>query len=126
MLGLCLYGVLSRKKHFIRLGLSGLGGSIFGWGMTHMILVDPVTGFFAVLFGLALVWFANPGILMLLRRRRGHWIQINDKAIWVPRGKGVNVSIEFAMNPASPATKIEKSMLQKKGEEEEEYKDRMR
>ena len=102
-----------------------MGGSIFGWGVPYMILVDPVTGFFAVLFGLALIWFVNPGILKLLWRRRGHWIQINDKAIWVPRGKGVNVSIEFTMNPLSPATKIEKSVLPKKGEKEEDYKKRM-
>ena len=133
MLGLCLYGYLSRKKHFIRFGLSGLAGSILGWGMTHMILgiflatADPITGFFAVLFGLALIWLINPGILKLLRRRRGAWIQVNDKRVWVPRGKGVNISLEFTMNPASPpTTKIEKSILPKKGEEEEEYKDRMR
>lgn len=126
MLGLCLYGLLSRKKHLIRFGLSGLAGSIFGWGMVHMILGDPITGFFAVLFGLALIWFVNPGMLKLLSRRKGYWIQINDKKIWVPRGKGVDVSIEFTMNPPNPATKIEKSVLPKKGEKEEDYKKRMR
>ncbi len=113
MLGLCLYGVLSRKKHFIRFGLSGLGGSMLGWGMIHMILVDPVTGFFAVLFGAALVWFVNPGILMLLRRRRVHRHRIH-------------IDIEFKLASPSPATKVEKSVLPRKGENEEEYKKRMR
>ena len=127
MVGLCLYGALSRKKHFIRFGLSGLGGSIFGWGVTRMILVDFTTGLLAVIGGLALVWLVNPGMLMLLRRRRGHWIQVNDKKLWVPEGKGVSVSLEFTMNPASPpTTKVEKSVVPKKGEKEEEYKDRMR
>ncbi|KKN41111.1 hypothetical protein LCGC14_0726720 [marine sediment metagenome] len=121
MLGLCLYGLLSRKKHFIRFGLSGLGGSIFGWGVTHMILGDPITGFFAVLFGLALIWFANPGMLKLLRRRKGSWIQINNQNFWLPRGS----YLEFTMNPPSPATKIEKSVLPKKGEKEKDYKKRM-
>ncbi len=107
MLGLCLYGVLSRKKHFIRFGLSGLGGSTFGWGITRMILVDFTTGFLAVLFGLALVWFVNPGMLTLLRRRRHR----------------VRIDLEFKL---TPATKIEKSVLPKKGEKEEEYKNRMR
>ena len=126
-LGLCLYGSLSRKRHFIKFGLSGLGGSIFGWGVPYMILVDPVTGFFAVLFGLALIWFVNPGILNLLRRRKGYWIQINDQNFWVPQGsRGIGISLEFTMNPPSPATKIEKSVLPKKGEKEEDYKKRMR
>ncbi|MEE8355102.1 MAG: hypothetical protein V3S09_04670 [Candidatus Bathyarchaeia archaeon] len=125
MLGLCLYGVLSRKKHFIRFGLSGLGGSIFGWGMTHMILVAPVTGFFAVLFGLALVWFVNPGIFILLRRRRGAWIQVNGRKFWVPRGKGISIDIHLDLISPIPGTKIEKSVLPKKGENEEDYKKRM-
>ena len=109
MVGLCLYGALSRKKHFIRFGLSGLAGSIFGWGITRMLLVDPIPGFFAVLFGLALIWLVNPGILMLLRRRRG--------------GRTVIIDLEFKL---TPTTKVEKSVLPKKGEKEEEYKDRMR
>ena len=111
MVGLCLYGALSRKKHFIRFGLSGLGGSIFGWGITRMLLVDPVTGFFSVLFGLALIWLVNPGILMLLRRRR------------IPRERTVIIDLEFKL---TPTTKVEKSVLPKKGEKEEDYKDRMR
>jgi len=127
MLGLCLYGALSRKKHFIGFGLSGLAGSIMGASAVYMILVDFTIGFLGLIFGLAMMWFVNPGMLTLLRRRRGHWIQVNDKRVWVPRGKGVNISLEFTMNPASPpTTKIEKSILPKKGEEEEEYKDRMR
>ncbi len=126
MLGLCLYGLLSRKKHFIRFGLSGLGGSIFGWGMIHMILGDHITGFFAVLFGLALIWLINPGIFMLLRRRRGAWIQVNDRKLWVPRGKGVSIDIHLDLASPSPATKVEKSVLPKRGEKDEEYKDRMR
>lgn len=124
MLGLCLYGALSRKKHFIRFGLSGLGGSIFGWGITRMILVDFTTGLLAVIGGLALVWFANPGMLMLLRRRRGHWVRFNDKEYWIPPGgRTVTIDLEFEL---TPATKVEKSVLPKKGEKEEEYKDRMR
>jgi hypothetical protein len=130
MLGLCLYGLLTRKKHFIRFGLSGIGGSIFGMGMTHMILVDPVTGFFAALFGLALVWFVNPGILMLLRRRRGrgYWIQINDQKLWIPSGVReveIDVYLEF-LKTANPARKVEKTMAPKKGENEENYRKRMR
>lgn len=126
MLGLCLYGLLTRKNHFIRFGLSGIGGSIFGWGMTYMILVDPVTGFFAVLFGIALVWFVNPGILKLLRRKKGYWIQINDQKLWIPSGvREVEIYLEF-LKTANPAMKVEKTMIPKKGESDEDYKKRMR
>ena len=125
MVGLCLYGALTRKFFLIRIGLSGLAGSIIGWGGIYM-LVDFTIGFLVTAFGLVMMWFVNPGMLTLLRRRRGSWIQINDKKIWVPRGKGVDVSIEFTINPPSPVTKIQKSILPKKGEDEEKYKDRMR
>ena len=113
-LGLCLYGVLSRKKHFIRFGLSGIGGSMLGWGMTTMILSDPFTGLFGVVFGLALVWFVNPGLLKIWNRRKVRKIYLE-----------FHISLE-GLKTANPAMKVEKTMIPKKGESEEDYKKRMR
>ena len=130
MIGICLYGLLTRKRHIFNMGLGGLGGSMLGWATT-MILSDPFTGLFVVVFGLALIWFANgPTLLKLwnLRKRKGYWIQINDQKFRIPPGVReveIDVYIEF-LKTANPARKVEKTMAPKKGENEEDYRKRMR
>lgn len=114
MIGICLYGLLTHKRHIFNIGLGGLGGSMFGWGMT-MILSDPFTGFFGVVFGLALIWIANgQALLKIWSRRKARKIYLE-----------FHVSLE-GLKTANPAMKVEKTMAPKKGESEEDYKKRMR
>lgn len=128
MLFICVYALLIRDKPLFKIGLSGLGGSLLGWGLITMLLDDPAKGLFGLGFGFAILWYSLlPGLIQIWQHRKGHWIQINDQKIWVPPGaRGIDIYIELIRNPSNPASKVEKSVLPKKGEKDEEYKDRMR
>lgn len=115
MIGICLYGLLTRKRHLFNMGLGGLGGSMLGWGMITMILSDPFTGLFGVVFGLALIWFANgPALLKIWNHRKVRKIYLE-----------FHISLE-GLKTTNPAMKVEKTTAPKKGESEEDYKKRMR